>query len=305
KRIHSSDFIEYGRMGYILSTILFVLRAKEYCKPGSIIYTRDSFLGLINKGHILELHDMPRKINRFNIFLWKRASKFVVKTEFIKKMLSDQGFNERNIKVVFNGVDTTAFYSIETKEEARRKLNLPQDKKIILYSGTFYVHDWKGVNILLEANKELSDDVLVILVGGTKDDVKKINNEYLWHNVKAYERVLNQEIPLFLRSADVLILPNKKGNITSELYTSPLKLFEYMASKTPIIASDLLSIKEVVNDEEVNFFTANDPHSLALTIKKILSDLHMADSKANKAFQKVQNFSWRNQAEKILQFIKE
>ena len=61
--------------------------------------------------------------------------------------------------------------------------------------------------------------------------------------------------------ADVLVLPNSAKD-KMNLYTSPIKMFEYMASKRPIVASSLPSIKEILSDQDnAILFNPNDPRN--------------------------------------------
>src|SRR3989338_7168842 len=80
-------------------------------------------------------------------------------------------------------------------------------------------------------------------VGGTeKDRAKvKVKSEKLKNkdNVKIIEHRPHDEIPFWLRAADILVLPNTAIEDISKYYTSPMKLFEYMASGRPIVPSDL------------------------------------------------------------------
>ena len=71
-----------------------------------------------------------------------------------------------------------------------------------------------------------------------------------------------------MKSADILVIPNKQGDKASEEYTSPLKLFEYMASHRPIISSDLPSLREILTEKEALFFKPDSPGDLA----KVLSE---------------------------------
>jgi glycosyltransferase involved in cell wall biosynthesis len=110
-------------------------------------------------------------------------------------------------------------------------------------------------------------------------------------------------IPLYLRAADVLVVPNTAKEDISRLYTSPMKLFEYMASGTPIVASDLPSIREIVDDSIVSFFAPDDPASLAETIGRVLYNYPEAEAKARLARERVKPYSWKRRAEAITHFI--
>ena len=106
-----------------------------------------------------------------------------------------------------------------------------------------------------------------------------------------------------MKAADALVLPNKKEEKISELYTSPLKLFEYMASGRPIIASDLPSLREVLDENSAVFFESGDSSQLAESIKNILNNENLGRSISSRAFEKVKNHTWENRAKKILDFV--
>lgn len=114
----------------------------------------------------------------------------------------------------------------------------------------------------------------------------------------------HQEIPYWLKAADVLVLPNSAKEKISRFYTSPLKLFEYMASGTPIVASDLPSIREVLNEKNAVLVKPDSPEFLTAGIMKVLENPYLSDKISKQAFQDVQNYTWEKRAEKILRFIK-
>ena len=82
-----------------------------------------------------------------------------------------------------------------------------------------------------------------------------------------------------------------------------MKLFEYMASGTPIVASDLPSLREVLDTSNSFLFEPDNAASLASEIESVFKNGKEADLKAMRAFDKIQFYSWNNRAKKILKFL--
>ena len=106
-------------------------------------------------------------------------------------------------------------------------------------------------------------------------------------------------MPELLRQASVLVLPNQASAISTR-FTSPLKLFEYMAAGRAIVASDLPSIREVLNDR-VNalLVTPGDAHALAEAIRSLLSDRGLARRLAEAAAKAAPQYGWDRRAERL------
>ena len=109
---------------------------------------------------------------------------------------------------------------------------------------------------------------------------------------------------MYLAAADVLVLPNSGKFKISRSHTSPLKLFEYMASNRPIIASDLPSLREILDETTATFFSADDPEDLAKRINEVLSHIEVTNGLTKKALQVVQKYSWANRGEAIINFMR-
>ena len=105
------------------------------------------------------------------------------------------------------------------------------------------------------------------------------------------------------RQAAVFVIPNLDST-TSRLFTSPLKLFEAMASGRPIVASDLPSIREVLTDG-VNALLVppGDVNILAVAISRLLGDAALRERLAARAFADVHAYSWDQRAATIQRFL--
>lgn len=312
--INSFGFYQYNKylrgFGFWLNGFWFLLHLLFIkIDKKSIIYTRDPEIGWLFslRGYktIYEAHTWPENRVKLYKFLFKKINKLIVITHGLKKCFLKAGFKRENIFVAPDGVDLKKFDIEIDKAPARKKFNLPLDKKIILYTGHLY--GWKGADILAQAASSLDDNCLVIFVGGTEADFaifKKTYQELIDQGkVAAYKHQSRELMPVWLKTADVLILPNKAGENISKYFTSPLKLFEYMAAGRPIVASNLPSITEILNESNSILVESDKPASLAKGIKKILENEALAESLAKQAMADVQNFSWQKRAENVLNFI--
>ena len=309
REIKSFDFYIYhkylGKLSFWLQGSWFVLKLLFIrVDKDVIIYTRNPEIGWIfnlkRYKVIVEVHNWPSK-DRLYRFLIKRSNKIITITNGLKKLFLKNSWPENNILVAPDGVDLKKFDIKIDKIQAKEKLNLPTNKKIILYCGSLYLYGWKGVDIFLAAAGTLPEDYLAILVGGESNETAKIKNKYGGNNLLLVGRKRHEEIPYYLKSADVLVLPNSGQDEISQYWTSPMKLFEYMAAGRPIVASGLPSIREILNEENAILVEPDNPSALAQGIKDVLNNHSLSDKISRKAFLDVQQYTWKKRVEKICQ----
>ena len=102
-----------------------------------------------------------------------------------------------------------------------------------------------------------------------------------------------------LARAMILVLPNPRSAISTN-FTSPLKLFEYMAAGRAIVASDLPSIREVLADGETALLVEpGHPEALAAAIMRLLSDRLLAERLATAACRQASQYTWAVRAERL------
>ncbi|MBD3207965.1 MAG: glycosyltransferase [Candidatus Nealsonbacteria bacterium] len=268
-----------------------------------ILYTRDKFFlfyTFLSKEVVYEAHTFPKKYS-FYLPFFKKAKKIIVITENLKEYFMEKGIKKEKILVAPDGVDIEKFDIQCSKFEARERLSLPQDKKIVLYTGHLY--EWKGVYILAEASRFLPEDTDVYFIGGTERNIKKFQEQTSDFRIKIMGHYPHSEIPYWLKAADVLVLPNSGKSEISKKWTSPIKMFEYMASNRPIVASSLPSIREVLDEENATLVDPDDAKSLSRGIKKVLQQYDFSDKISNQAFVDVQDFTWGKRGRKIIEFI--
>jgi glycosyltransferase involved in cell wall biosynthesis len=315
KKVPSLDVSSLGSIGFIvmLLSYAFFVSARSVFNgdyKNAFFYAHDIrdavFLSFISKNIFLEVHDFYLS----NIFFFNRAvnkAKGIVVTNKIKidKLTKEFNISRNNMLHKPNAVDIKQFDIEVDKLSAREKLNLPTDKKIVLYTG--HLFSWKGVNTLLDSHKLFGEKERIYFVGGAPEDVGPFEKKRLSmgaHNVEVVGMRPHEEVPLWLKAADVLVLPNTAKEDISKYETSPVKLFEYMASSVPIVSSDLPSIRNVVDDDMVWFFESDNSEDLYKVIQRVFKMDDEVKNKVNIAKLAVKDYTWETRIGDISDFIK-
>jgi glycosyltransferase involved in cell wall biosynthesis len=176
----------------------------------------------------------------------------------------------------------------------------------VYYIGQLY--PWKGVDVLVEAMRHVNGAELVI-VGGLPPEPDLDRLRSLASRLSLEDRVRFRgfvpppELPAERANADLFVIP-LLDSTTARLFTSPLKLFEAMASGRPVVASDLPSMREIlIHEENALLVPPGDARALAAAIERLLRDRDLSRRLAARAFEDVKAYSWDRRAEAISTFL--
>jgi len=289
-----------GKIGFWLSEFIFALYAWRYFRKENtdVAYSRDELPLLFAPEKIFIAYEAHTP--RWNVFTRKvtrRVNAFFTISHGLKNFYEEKGVPTELMPVVPDAVDISVFQDLNFPQECRKRLKIPEYKKIITYTGHLYPE--KGAHILAEASSYIANEADVYIVGGLFSDVKSFQGMYGGSRLHIIGQRPRGEIPLWLCASDILILPNVGTNRTSAEFTSPMKLFEYIASGRPIIASNVPALREVLTDDMAYFFEADNPQDLVVTIKKVLENPEEASRKALRARKEAEKYTWDMRARKI------
>lgn len=289
-------------------------------KDADLYYTRDGavayWLVWLGLPTLYEAHVVPQRAQRWLLRSMARRRTLrlvVVLTSFIKRELVKIGIPESKIVVLPDAVDLSWFKELPDKEACCRRLSLPLDRPIIGYIGRFRTLEMeKGIPELVEAMTWVPSlnggEPLLLCVGGPMDVVPT----YLGHarrlgvsehRIRFVDRVPNIEVPYWIRACDVVTIPWPWTEF-SAYFTSPMKLFEYMAAGVAMVASDLPSIREVLrHGENAWLVEPGNPKALAEGICAVLSDPDLAQRLGKNARRDVEAYTWEKRAQAILKAV--
>jgi glycosyltransferase involved in cell wall biosynthesis len=226
--------------------------------------------------------------------VWRRADAYVTITKELARELEASFGRRAGLAAIPDGA----------RIGPDRRFSPPRatDSPVVGYAGHFY--PWKGVDVLLAAIARTAG-ARGLLVGGHpgEPDFEKMrrlaDSLGIGHLVRFTGLVPPADVRAALESADVLVVPNAETSLSAR-YTSPLKLFEYMAVGKPIVASDLPALREVLEDGlNAVLVQPGDADALAAGIRRVTSDPALATRLARQAFADAEAYGWDRRAERL------
>lgn len=193
------------------------------------------------------------------------------------------------------------------------EINLPDISKAgrhVAYVGALY--EGKGMEIVLPLAHSCPD-VNFHIVGGRVQDIEHWKAKAAGlKNIFFHGFYPHAQIFSIMEKMDVFLAPNltsvKGADGITDIgrWTSPLKLFEYMAAKKPILASNIEVLREVLVHEKNSILCdPEDNEAWQAGLRRLLSDRELADRLASKAFADLtEKYTWSKRAEALLAFIK-
>lgn len=206
--------------------------------------------------------------------------------------------------VVANGVDLDLFVDLADRESARRRLGLSPDSCAAVFVGA--LRPWHGLDIAIRALPDAPPHLRLVVAGdgplagelralaeglGVSDRV-----DWLGH-------VPHDAVPGVLAAADIALAPYPD---LSTFSFSPLKLYEYLAAGTPVVASHIGQIADVLAGGRYGTLVApGDPIALAEAFDRIARDPAPARRVAAIArSHALEHFGWQRRAEEIVDHIR-
>ena len=209
-------------------------------------------------------------------------------------------------QMMIENVSTERDPAVVTEPEAAEFLAIhPQleGKRVVFYAGTF--EPYQGIDLMISSAHLLlrrHDDVLFLMVGGKSHQVEMYRKQVAELGLSAYFHFTGSrspaEIPIFMKLSHILVSPRIAGTNT------PLKIYSYLQSGKPIVATNLYTHTQVLNSD-VSMLVEPDAESLAQGMLALLENHQLATNLGSNARQLFEtNYSYQTYIRKTEEILR-
>jgi glycosyltransferase involved in cell wall biosynthesis len=272
----------------------------------SLVYTRELHFAYIaesaKRDYLLEMHG-PVTAAQIPIFskllVSKRCRGVIFITHALLKWYSD---NIKVSKKYFVAPDGSKLSQVQFEKTSSSAVNIG-------YAGSLY--SGRGINIVLELAKRLPEYNFHVY-GGDRQQIATLKKNDSSDNIKFYGHVDPSVIPEYFQKMDILLAPYGKKIYTDKnriketsKWMSPIKIFEYMSYRKPILCSNIPVLHEVLTDQETTLFCdPEDINSWVESVEKIVSFPETGKILGDNAYHALRTkYTWDKRAENIMRSI--
>lgn len=250
---------------------------------------------------VLELHTLPRVRKQKFISQCKQCRLVVCLTTPMKDALVAWGMPEDRVMVEGDAVDLERFTHVQPDV-----FTLKTEKPVVGYIGSLTTMDRieKGVDLLIRAAAK-EKNFFTFIVGGPEAAADRYRSlakslGLTEKDIRIEGPVSASKVPAAIAACDVCVYPAPKSNHPFFMRdTSPLKLFEYLASGKQIVCADILPVWDIVDEQTAHMVEPGSADALAQGIQQALA--HPLDTK--KAQKLVKKHTWEKRMERIIKSL--
>lgn len=294
--------------------ITTIIREINSYKTPFVLYTRYLYLLpflLIFYKVYYEAHDLPiHGLRRFFYKLSTRSRNLLGVIYISEKLrqLSMDKYPSLKLKASLIAHDGANIYSQSNDVNINAIIDIVNDKAKIGYVGSLY--PGRGIDVILNVASQMHHCDFFI-VGGSDIEISHWMKQLISKNVLFLGHIEHSAVHKIMQAFDLLLAPYQdkvflgKGSSSTADYMSPLKIFEYMAAKRPIIVSDLSVIREIFPTEQTAMLVKpDDTEQWVEAIAYLLENPEKAKAMALNAHKRLQNhYTWEARAERITNFV--
>ncbi|MEO6862471.1 MAG: glycosyltransferase family 4 protein [Microcoleus sp.] len=227
----------------------------------------------------------------------------VTVADTVRNSMIENGMPPEKVIMLHNGFNQLFLVRETAAAHNWRQQLLAGDRQhLAVYAGGLY--PFKGVDMLVDVAQELPE-VQFAIAGGDSSQVtayQQLARDKQVNNINFLGYLPQNQLASLLQAADVLTHPHCLTEAAT--FTSPLKFFDYMASGTPIVATEIASLMEFKAGNIAAIWCEPDnPHQFAQSIRDSLAKYPRRLEGYAETLDFVKQFSWENRIEKILSYV--
>jgi glycosyltransferase involved in cell wall biosynthesis len=244
----------------------------------------------------LRLHRLGRWAQRL---LWNRVDHVLPVTGVLARIVTEYGVPPRHVTVIPNGINPHRFAAVPDTAEAKAALGLPP-RLVLGFTG--FIRGWNAVHRLIDFAAAHRDRLnLHILIVGDGPARESLQDHARLRGVADRLTITGvierDDIARHVAAFDIAVLPGLT------LYSSPLKLFEYLQLGRAIVAPDTENIREILTDgQDACLFDADREGAMEEALDELCCDaaLRARLGAATRQTITTKSLTWDHNAARVL-----